>query len=57
MSNELIIWILSIAYVLLIGNTALVVILENRQAPKTIAWLLVLIFLPLIGWILFYFFG
>ncbi|MBR1446271.1 MAG: cardiolipin synthase [Alloprevotella sp.] len=44
-------------YVLLIAGTAMVVVLENRKPEKTIAWLIVLTFLPVAGWIFFYFFG
>lgn len=34
-----------------------VIILENRNPLKTIAWTLILIFLPLLGLIIFFFFG
>lgn len=45
------------AYAIIVIGTAVVILLENRQPAKTIAWLLVLIGLPVIGWVFFYFFG
>ena len=33
------------------------VLMDRRQPAKTIAWLLVLLFLPVIGFILYFFFG
>ncbi len=46
-------WIYSIIAVILIIN----VILKNRDSVKTLAWVLVLLFLPLIGILLYFFFG
>ena len=37
--------------------TALVVLMENRQPVKTMAWLMVLGFLPFVGFIFYLFFG
>ena len=31
--------------------------MENRQPTKTLAWLMMLIFLPIVGFILYFFFG
>src|SRR5690606_13154946 len=43
---------------LLINTTAFMTILvENAKPEKTIAWLMVIVFLPFIGVILYYFFG
>lgn len=43
---------------LLINTTAFITILvENGKPEKTIAWLMVIVFLPFIGVILYYFFG
>jgi len=50
-------WIGLIVYFLLLVSTATVVVLENRQPAKTIAWLVVIIFLPVVGLIVFAFFG
>lgn len=44
-------------YLITILGTILVVISENRNPIRTLAWVLVLIFLPALGVILFYFFG
>ena len=46
-------WIYSIVAVLLIIN----VILKNRDSVKTLAWVLVLLFLPVLGMLLYFFFG
>lgn len=48
---------LLLAYAVIVIGTAAVILLENRQPAKTIAWLLVLICIPVIGWVFFYFFG
>ena len=55
--TSLLLWIGLGAYIVLIASTAIVVVLENRQPAKTIAWLIVLIGLPVFGWVFFYFFG
>ncbi|GHU64241.1 cardiolipin synthase [Bacteroidia bacterium] len=44
-------------YILLIAGTVIVVISENRSPIKAIAWLLVLIFVPIVGLIIYYIFG
>jgi len=44
-------------YIALIAGAVIVVISENRSPIKTIAWLLVLIFIPLFGLVIYYFFG
>ena len=44
-------------YVIVILATSAVVVMENRQPVKTMAWLLVLILLPVVGLVLFIFFG
>src|SRR5690606_39363902 len=47
-------WVpLLILYIGLIGA----ILIENRNPTKTIAWILVIIFIPFIGLILYYFFG
>lgn len=51
------IWSLLIFYGVVLLGTILVVILDNRQPVKTVAWILVLVSLPFLGLILFYFFG
>lgn len=52
---------LILIFQLLYGITAvgvvLVIITENRNPLKTISWILILLLLPLVGLIIFYFFG
>lgn len=38
-------------------GTVIVVILDNRNPVKTMAWVLVLVFLPFVGLVLYFFFG
>lgn len=49
--------VLAFLYGIIVVGTATVVILENRQPAKTIAWVLVIVALPVVGLIAFYFFG
>ena len=35
----------------------IIIILDNRNPVKSLAWILVLVFLPLVGLLLYYFFG
>lgn len=46
-----------IIYIITILSTVVVVISENRNPVKTIAWVVVLLFLPVIGIIFYFFFG
>ncbi|MFV0211241.1 cardiolipin synthase [Empedobacter falsenii] len=47
-------WIpLSFLYVIVI----ITILIENRNPTKTIAWILVIVFLPVIGFIIYFFFG
>lgn len=57
MWTEVLLYIIVIAYAVFIMSTAVVIVLENRQPAKTIAWLIVIWLLPIIGLIFFYFFG
>lgn len=50
-------WIIFLFYVGVVFSTMCVVVLENRQPAKTIAWLVVLTFMPVVGLVVFYFFG
>lgn len=38
-------------------STIVVIILDNRNPVKTLAWILVLLFLPIVGLVLYFFFG
>lgn len=54
---DLLSWFVMVGYVLLISITVTVLVLENRQPAKTVAWVLLLVVVPVVGWIIFYFFG
>ena len=57
MWSVVVFWIILLVYVVLVVSTVTVVLLENRQPAKTIAWTIVLVMLPVVGLIIFYFFG
>jgi cardiolipin synthase len=44
-------------YVFTAIGVIIVIITENRNPLKTISWILILVFLPLVGLIIYYFFG
>ena len=44
-------------YFIVILSTVFIVILDNRNPVKTMAWILVLFFLPIVGLVFYYFFG
>lgn len=50
-------WLIFIFYVSIVVLTILTVLMDNRQPAKTMAWLLVLIFIPVAGIVLYFFFG
>lgn len=50
-------WILFTLYALTVVATLITVLLDNRQPAKTMAWMLVLIFVPVAGVLLYFFFG
>ena len=54
---NILLWAIVVVYIGLILSTVTVVLLENRQPAKTIAWTIVLVMLPIVGFIIFYFFG
>lgn len=47
----------NVIYFAIVVGTIIVVLLDNRNPLKTIAWLLILIFLPFAGIIIYFFFG
>lgn len=49
--------ILVVVYILISLITILRVLMDNRQPDRTMAWILVLVFLPVVGIVLYYFFG
>ena len=50
-------WIFIVLYVAVIVGIMLTVLMANRQPAKTIAWVLVLLFVPVVGIVLYIFFG
>ncbi len=50
-------WLFLIVYGLIVIATMIAVLMDNRQPAKTMAWLLVLAFLPAVGIVLYFFFG
>ena len=50
-------WSVYLIYLAVIVSTIWVVVLENRNPVKTIAWVLVLVFMPVIGLVFYIFFG
>lgn len=50
-------WLLYSIYWITLVSVILVVVLDNRNPVKTISWVMVLIFLPYLGLILYVFFG
>ncbi|MDR2917192.1 MAG: cardiolipin synthase [Tannerella sp.] len=49
--------IITTIYAITVVGTILVVISENRNPIRTLAWVLVLVFVPAVGILFFYFFG
>ena len=50
-------WIVLVAYTLVAIAALIRVLMENRQPAKTMAWALILLFMPLVGIVLYFFFG
>ncbi|MBR2103639.1 MAG: cardiolipin synthase [Prevotella sp.] len=50
-------WLIITVYVLAVVGTVARVLLDNRQPAKTMAWVMVLFFVPVVGIILYFFFG
>ncbi len=55
--NEAFTAVVKVLYLGAIVGTILVVLLENRSPVRTLAWVLVLSFLPIVGLVLYFFFG
>ncbi len=50
-------WLILTTYILAIVVTMVTVLMDHRQPAKTMAWMLVLVFLPVVGIVLYFFFG
>lgn len=46
-----------VIYIIIVVSTIFVVVMENRNPVKTMAWIMVLIFLPILGMIIYFLFG
>ncbi len=57
MLTHVLFWIGASVYVILVVSMVFIVLLENRQPEKTIAWVVAIVLLPVIGPIAFIFFG
>ena len=49
--------IVSLLFLLAVVITIAIIVMDNRNPYKTLAWVLVLVFLPVVGLVLYYFFG
>ena len=50
-------WTIALIYVLLVVVSIVAVLMDNKQPEKTMAWILVLCFMPIVGIIFYLFFG
>lgn len=50
-------WIIFVIYAVVTLGTIIAMLMDNRQPAKALVWLLALVFLPVIGVILYFFFG
>ena len=46
-----------IIYIVIVSVSMITVLMENRQPVKTMAWLMVMAFVPVVGIVLYFFFG
>ena len=56
-TSSTILHILEALFILIWVSTIIVVITENRNPVKTLAWVMVLVFLPIVGFVLYLLFG
>ncbi|WP_026234344.1 cardiolipin synthase [Segatella paludivivens] len=50
-------WIVITVYLIVVILTMIAVLMDNRQPAKTVAWVMVLSFIPAVGIIIYFFFG
>lgn len=55
--NNWIYWIITAAYVITITSCIVIMLKENRNPIRSLAWVIALIFLPVVGLIFYLFFG
>lgn len=56
-AGEVAVWTFRVFYLTIVIGTIVVIVLDNRSPVKTLAWVLVLAFLPVVGLIFYFFFG
>lgn len=56
-TQDIIALIIEILFVIMIIEIIFIIIMENRNPLKTLSWMMVLIFLPVVGLLLYFFFG
>ena len=49
--------VISLLFLFTVVSTIIVIIMDNRNPFKTLSWVMVLVFLPVLGLVLYYFFG
>lgn len=55
--NQMVGFVFDMLLPITIIGAIIIIILDNRNPVKSLAWILVLVFLPIVGLILYYFFG
>ena len=55
--QELFSWTLSALYIYMIVAIIIAILLDNRDPAKSLAWITILVLLPVVGIILYLFFG
>ena len=55
--NVYINWLVLAIYATIVVGAMVAILMDNRQPAKTMAWMLVLTFMPFVGIILYFFFG
>lgn len=50
-------WIFVLIYAIVVVGILVTILMDNRQPAKTMAWVLVLLFVPVVGIVLYVFFG
>ena len=54
---QIIIYVLIALYILTVASVVFNVILENRNPVRTLAWIIVLVTVPLVGFLFYLYFG
>jgi cardiolipin synthase A/B len=57
MANCLIRNVLAVIYLIAVFAICLMIVFENRNPVKTLSWMLVILFVPVAGMIVYFFFG